>query len=209
MTNSKILFRENLHIETINSYDAKIYIVDEVFELLQKAYANVKGGLNFTSYDDLILNTSMWKVIYSDINIVGVVIYKAKKGCKMVAMGLSEKLHHTFKQITKEVLIYIFKTTFSKTWMELSEGAERFVLKNGGENFILPNHLAAELTGKDILELCNDGIHYKRMIKGVVKTKILLGNPKIVLSSHNMSSDNPIITISKGGRHGRDSMRNY
>ncbi len=199
MTTSKILFKENLHVETISSIDAKIYIVDEVFELLQKAYESVKGGLHFISRDDLILNTAMWKVIYNDINIIGVVIYKAKQGFKMVAMGLSEKLHHTFKQITKKMLVYIFKTTFSKTWMELSEGAERFVLKNGGENFILPNHLAAKLTGKDILELCDDGIHYKRMINGVVKTKILLGNPKTTSYSHNVSSINSIITITKRG----------
>jgi len=203
MTNSKILFRENLHVETINSYDAKIYIVDEVFDLLQKAYASVKGGLHFISHDDLILNTSMWKVIYDDINIIGVVIYKAKKGLKMVAMGLSQKLHHSYKKITKNILVYIFKTTFTNTWMELSEGAEHFILQNGGENFILPNHLAAALTGKEILELCDDGIHYKRMINGIVKTKILLGNPKMTSSSHKMSNETNIITtIKKEAYHG-------
>jgi hypothetical protein len=204
MTNSKILFRENLHIDTINTYDAKIYIVDEVFDLLQKAYANVKGGLHFISHDDLLINTAMWKIIYDDINIIGVVIYKAKQGLKMVAMGLSHKLHHSYKRVTKHMLVYIFKTTFTKTWMELSEGAEQFILKNGGENFILSNHLAAKLTGKEILELCEDGIHYKRMINGIVKTKILLGNPKMVLNSHNMSNKNNTITITttKEAQHG-------
>jgi len=180
MTNSKLLFTQNINIETITLDSEKVFIVDEVYSILENAYRDVKGGLHFQSCDDLLLNTAMWKVIYSDTTIVGVIIYKAKQGLKMVAMGLSSNLKRSYNNIVKQTLVHLFKLTFSYTWMELSEGAEKFILKHGGSKYILPNHLAKELTKKEIIELCDDGVHYKRVIKGVVKTKIIVGNPKLV-----------------------------
>ena len=179
MTNSKLLFTQNINIETITLDSEKAFIVDEVYAILKDAYKSVKGGLHFKSCDDLLLNTAMWKVIYNDTTIVGVIIYKAKQGLKMVAMGLSSKLNKSSQHLLKQTLAHLFKLTFSYTWMELSEGAEKFILKHGGSKYILPNHLAKKLTKKEIVELCEDGIHYKRVINGVLKTKIIIGNPKI------------------------------
>jgi hypothetical protein len=62
--------------------------------------------------------------------------------------------------------------------MELSEAAERFVLKLGGDKYIFPNHIAEKLLGKEI-NLANDGIHYTREIMGVRKEKILLGTVRL------------------------------
>ena len=47
---------------------------------------------------DLLKNTSIWKVIYLDNNIIGVLIYKAKYGLKMVACAINE----TYKNIAKK-----------------------------------------------------------------------------------------------------------
>jgi len=179
MTNSKLLFTQNINIETITLKSEKAFIVEDVYSILEDAYKSVKGGLHFTSYDDLLLNTTMWKVIYSDATIVGVIIYKAKQGLKMVAMGLSTKLTKHYQRIIKKTLASLFQLTFSYTWMELSEGAEKFILKHGGSKYILPNHLARELIKKEIVTLCDDGVHYKRVINGVLKTKIIVGKPKI------------------------------
>ena len=170
---------EILKNETISSTFEKSLIADDVFNLLKEAYRDVKGGLHFSSVDDLLSKTSVWKIIYFQSSIVGVIIYKSKRGLKMVALGLSVTIDKFVSKHTKTMLSYIFKITFKNSWMEVSEGAERFIIKNGGGKYILPNTLAKNLTGKEILEFCEDGYHYKREINGVIKTKLIIGNPKI------------------------------
>jgi hypothetical protein len=178
MTHSKLLLDNELYYETITKTLDKVYIVDEIYEILLQSYKNVKGGFLFASKDALIVNTDKWKVIYYAGEVVGVIIYKAKKGLKMVAMGIHSVIEKELKNFTKQALVKIFQLTFSQTWMEVSEGAEKFIRKNGGEKFLIPNSMAVKLTGKEILELCDDGYHYKRVINGVVKTKVMIGTAK-------------------------------
>jgi hypothetical protein len=129
--------------------------------------------LNFSDKYDLLENTSIWKVIYFDNNIIGILVYKAKHGLKMVACAINEN----YKNIAKKRLISIFKKNFSKTWMEISEGLERFILNiSVAKRFIINNSNAKDILNKSI-QLCNDQFHYIRQINGVNKTKILVGTP--------------------------------
>jgi hypothetical protein len=178
MLHSKLLLQNNFYHETISLTRDKVYIVDDIYELLYESYKSVKGGLHFSSKDELITKTDRWKVIYFDAKIVGVIIYKAKKGLKMVAMGIHSNIEKPLRNFTKQILVQIFQFTFSHTWMEVSEGAEKFILNNGGNKFLIPNSLAVQLTGKEILGLCDDGYHYKRVINGIVKTKLMVGTAR-------------------------------
>jgi len=164
-----------LESEVIDMMAEKTFIVDDVFMLLSHAYQNVKGGLHFESKEALLTSTTQWRVIYLDETIVGVVIYKAKKGLKMVAMAISDWVSYRVRKHIKTMLHEIFHLTFGKSWMEVSEGAEKFLMKIGGERFMVPNSYATALTGKKILSLDTDGYHYYREINGIVKRKIILG----------------------------------
>jgi len=177
MKYENLVLYDMLHTEVIKNTSEKALIADEIFSILKKAYANVKGGLHFKNPDELVCKTSMWKVIYYETEIVGVVVYKAKMGLKMVALALAE-LNKPIKKHAKTMLSYIFRLTFNNTWMEVSEAAERFIVKNGGDKYFVSNKLAHKLTGKEIVQLCDDGYHYKRMINGILKTKVIVGNPK-------------------------------
>ncbi len=165
--------------EEANSILDKRLIVDEVYSLLEVSYASVKGGLHFGSRDALILSTDIWKLIYLEETLVGVVIYKAKRGLKMVAMAISHTFERRVRRYTKRLLAYMFRVTFTKSWMEVSEAAERFILQNGGERYLIPNTQASKITGKEILSLCDDGYHYTREINGVIKTKVMVGSAKV------------------------------
>ena len=178
MTYQTLVNFDRLASDTILSTAEKSYIADEVYTLLYKTYANVKGGLHFSSVDELIAKTSLWRVIYLDGSIVGVIIYKAKRGLKMVALAICNALNHTFRTHIKTMISHIFKISFRNSWMEVSEGAEKFILKIGGEKFILSNTLAPQLIAKNILSLDSDGIHYYREINGVVKRKVIIGTVK-------------------------------
>jgi len=96
----------------------------------------------------------------------------------MVALAISDHLAYRLRKHIKTMLKEIFQRTFGKSWMEVSEGAEKFLMKIGGKKFMIPNTLAASLTGKEILSLDADGYHYYREINGIVKRKIILGTIK-------------------------------
>ena len=175
MTYDNLIFAGLLQSENITSHKEKLFIVDDVFSILESAYSSVRGGLAFKSKDELIVTTTLWRVIYLHESVVGVIIYKAKRGLKMVATGVASFLNKREAISVKNLLAFMFKYTFRNTWMEVSEGLEKFILKIGGEGFLVSNSYAAGLTGKNILSLDSDGYHYTREIKGVVKRKVIIG----------------------------------
>jgi len=178
MQYENLVLWDMLHIDTVSSSAERAFLADDIFALLRDTYQNIAGGLHFSSADELVTKTSVWKIIYFQDNIVGVVIYKAKKGLKMVALALCHKLNKSLRRNTKIMLSYLFKVTFHNTWMEVSEGVERFILKNGGEKYFISNTLASRLTGKEVVGLCSDGYHYQRVINGVLKTKVMVGHAR-------------------------------
>jgi hypothetical protein len=165
--------------EEVATLTDKTFIADDVYELLQKAYATVKGGLHFENPAALITSTSLWQLIYHNETLVGAIIYKAKQGLKMVAMAINHEIPRKIKHYTKKILSYIFQKSFSKIWMEVSEAAESFMLKIGGDKFLVANEHAVDLTKKEIKGFEDDGYHYTREIQGVLKTKVIIGSPKI------------------------------
>jgi len=178
MTYKNLVSLGLLESDIILSVAEKSYIVDDVYSLLSKTYANVKGGLLFATPDELISKTSKWQIIYLDGEIVGAIIYKAKRGLKMVAMAISDSLDYSFRTHIKRMLSEIFRITFRSSWMEVSEGAEKFILGVGGTRFLISNSLAHQLTAKEILSLDSDGVHYYREINGIIKRKVIIGTVK-------------------------------
>ena len=173
---AQIVRSEFLELEEVNHFQ-KVLFADEVYELLKEAYKNVVGGIAFKNSKELVETTDKWELVFFENDLVGAIIYKAKKGFKMVAMGIKTSLNKKIRNFTKEIIGWFFRLNFKQSWMEVSEAAEKFILKYGGEKYLIPNTYASKLTGKEILELCDDGYHYKRVIQGIVKTKVLVGNP--------------------------------
>jgi len=158
---------------TLINEEQRLTHIDRVWELLEEGYQDVKGGLFFNSKEDLLNTTSQWKVIISNKKIIAVTIYKAKKGLKLVAMTASKQIEE--KKIAIKALIKLIKKDLKTCWMELSEAAERFVMKFAG-NYTVKNSLVAQIIDKEIT-LSADGVHYYRTIKNINKEKILLGTP--------------------------------
>ncbi len=158
---------------TLKRDTQRLRYIDRVWELLEEGYKDVKGGLFFSSKENLLKTTVQWKVVVCNNKIIAVTIYKAKKGLKLVAMTASQAT--AYKKIAINALAKLIKRDLKKCWMELSESAERFVLKFASE-YTVKNSLVAQIIEKDIT-LSTDGIHYFRTIKNINKEKILLGTP--------------------------------
>ncbi len=156
----------------IKRTETKEKYLDSVHAILEDSYSKVEGGLNFENKQDLLKNTSVWKLMFCSGKLIGVVVYKSKFGLKLVALGLVK----AYKELAIKRLYRLLKTNLTKTWMEISEGFEKFVLKISGiENFVHHNAVAGSFTQKYIVEQCSDGVHYKREINGVIKTKLIVG----------------------------------
>lgn len=166
-----------IYTKQITTQATMIEFINPVWNILSNAYLNVKGGLNFESKQDLIESTCEWKVVFSGKNIIAITIYKAKKGLKLVAMATNR----LFKKIAKKALIKLIKAEIKHCWMELSEGAERFVMNHcNGKKHRINKSLIPTLLNKTISLNSDDNYHYFRTIKNIRKQKIVVGTPNSI-----------------------------
>jgi len=165
-----IKFTELLTERYVNLFKTDIVkYIDEIWEILQKSYAPIGGFLTASSKEDLIRKSWMAKCVKKDNKLVAVRLYKDQYGRKGIAGGTdgSSIGKQWFMKMIQEDI------KFSRSWTEVSGAMEHILRKNGAEP--IPNYMAKELTGKDILEFNPDGYHYTRMIAGEPHEKIIFG----------------------------------
>ena len=165
---------KNIKVKAVRDNKEKEHYINDVWDILKKGYERVDGGLHFKSKFDLIVKTYLWKIVLYKDSVIAVTVYKAKKGLKLVALSAGTR----FREIAINALKRVIKRDLKYCWMELSEAAEAFVMKVGGDKYILPNSIAQNLLDKQV-EPKEDGIHYCRTIKGVRKEKVLIGTVQL------------------------------
>ena len=153
----------------------KIYFGEEIFSILEESYKNVEGGNLYKDSEDLILNTSEWELVWLNEEIVGCLIYKNKFGKKLVAIGVKDI---PYKKFVLEHLSWYLKINLKYIWMEVSEGFEKWLLKNGFDKFIIsPSEIKRCMPDK-VVSISSDEMHYQRKIANFYKTKLAIGNLK-------------------------------
>ncbi len=152
----------------------KVKYLDIVWDILSQSYKNISGGLLFKSKYDLLYSTSMWKIILKRNKVLAVMVFKAKHGLKLVAMG-ADKLSYG-----KESVIALSKNIqedLKHMWIEVSDNAEEFLMHQcGAYKYMISNNFATSLVEKELV-LDNNGYHYYRKIANIQKHKIIVGTP--------------------------------
>lgn len=166
--------KKQVKIKTLTSKEQKDQYINDVWQVLLEGYKNVKGGLHFKSKIELIEKTHIWKAICYEGRVIGVTVYKIKKGLKLVALSVGTK----FRDVAVVALKKVVKRDLKQCWMELSEAAEKFVLKLGGDKYVISNHVVEKILGKYVNPV-DDGVHYVREIMGIKKEKIMIGTVKM------------------------------
>jgi hypothetical protein len=143
--------------------------VDEVFALIQTAYAPIGGNIKFRKPADLF-DSDYWKLIRRNGRIIAACIYKLNNGRKQVAMG------HTGTKNSKLELMKLLRedAKFKRIWAEVSGAAAKFIISIGFEP--IPNEYAADILQKEILAL-KGRFKYDRLIAGHIHTKVIVGFP--------------------------------
>jgi hypothetical protein len=159
------------YVNLLSKEDKEKY-ADEVWDILQSSYKDIGGFKSADNKEELIKDSSIWKLIRKNGKIVTVSIYKDKNGRKFIAGGTdgSSEGKKGFSEINKADI------KMKRAWAEVSGAPEKIAIKNGGT--YIPNTEAEKLTGKKIIRLHDNGIHYDRMISGHIHTKALIGFPK-------------------------------
>jgi hypothetical protein len=161
------------HYVNLLTVDEKRKYVDEVWDMLQKAYAPIGGFKSAASKEELIDDSSMWKLVRRNGKIVAVFIYKDKFGRKSIACatdGSDQGKADLIKTKSDD-------TKMRRAWAEVSGKVESIMIK--AKAVPVSNKYAAKLTGKEILGYDVDGVHYTRLIAGEPHVKAIYGFPKI------------------------------
>jgi len=171
-------FREMAINETvINLFkkEDKLKYVDEVWNLLNKAYETIGGikGSGFSSKKDMINKIKMWKLFRKNGNIIAGLMYKDKDMRKTVAVFTDAS-----KEGKKE-LENMLRADFERSSIEVSHSLMAFIEKKMPslvKKYAVQTSKVSDILGKPIEII--DKYHYKRDINGTVINKMMLGNIK-------------------------------
>lgn len=165
---------------------AKHEYAEEVFQMLQTAYAAIGGikGRGFSSPEDMIQNIPFWKLVRRNGKIVAGSMYRDKGGRKRVASFTDGSPEG------KAGVAEIMANDFQRAYFEVSDRALGFMIKQVGVDFVrqyakTPEEVA-QISGDDIQPVPETDPHlnrfpelkdyfYQRELGGHLHTKIMLG----------------------------------
>lgn len=140
-----------------------------IWTMIQKAYEHIGGFKGAKDEQDLIDDSSLWKLVRKGGHIVAFSIYKDKNGRKCLGCGTDgtkEGKEALFKLMQEDIKL-------NRSWSEVSGAAEHLKMKFGA--IPIPNQHAADILKKPILDLNPDGYHYTREIAGHPHEKMMVG----------------------------------
>lgn len=163
--------------------EQKAVYADKVWAMLNKSYQKMGGFKSAANVEELIDTPGLWKMVKRGDTITAVGIYKPSektKNLKSIAIATDtvyddeKKRYIPTMQGRKDLdLIKGADIKLNRAWVEVSGPAERLMVNAGAKP--LPNKYAEFLTGKTILELNPDGVHYTRLIQGEPHEKMIVG----------------------------------
>jgi hypothetical protein len=165
--------RYNQLIESyVNVFDeaGKRKYADQVWDLLQQAYAKLPGGFaTAATVDELIEKSSLWKMQVRDGHVYAVSIYKDQNGRKSIAAATDRSPQGK----ADYVRLKDADVKLNRAWAEVSGRPEQIMRDSGAT--AIPAKFASALTKKEILDYNSDGYHYTRFIGGSPHEKIIYG----------------------------------
>jgi hypothetical protein len=169
-------YKELIMERVVNAFDdkTKLHYAQEVWNLLQRSYAEVPGG--FGSADDipdLIAKGNLWKLVVRAGEVTAVGIYRDQYGRKSIASGTNG----TRQGLADYKMLKAADQKYGRAWAEVSGKPEAALIRAGFQP--LPAKFAPVLTNKEIASYNEDGVHYSRMIAGALHEKVIYGSIQV------------------------------
>ncbi len=177
-------------IETVlnlHTPEDKMPYAKQVWDMLQRSYQNIGGFKSASSIEELINEPGYWKIIRRGDKLTAVNIYKKSPKTKTfkVIASATETDFDTKKNRYKATALGLSDydalkkgdVKMKRAWAEVSGPVESLMQRTGA--LPVPNEYAELLTGKQIVDLSDDGYHYTRLIHGEPHEKIIYGFVKL------------------------------
>lgn len=162
-------------VNCLNKEDMKPY-ADEVWKMLQKTYEYCGGMAGMDSVDQLIDETTMWKLVRKNNKIVAGIFYSDKRGGRKACYACNDGTELGIQSL-KKIMIEDNLLPDRQAWGEYSGKAVSTMFNQGA--MPVPASIAKEIMkDKEFLEIKSDGYYYTRKIGGHPHTKLMMGNPK-------------------------------
>lgn len=179
---------ESFHNFLPSDVDKKTTHAKEVFDLIQKSYADQGGmhGSGFSSPEDMVKNIPLWKLSKKEGKVNSAALYKDSNGRKRVAVAtdgteagkkaagdavMSDlKMQRAHMEISGKSLSFMKKIMPLKNYLHSYDSAEKFHASRG-DTISRP-----EADDKEVVRHPELKDHmYSRLINGHAHTKIMLG----------------------------------
>ena len=170
MRSAELLFERYINLFTNAD---KMQYGQEVWDLLQKAYADKGGFKSAPDIEALVSDSGMWKLSRRGGKINAALIYKDMHGRKMIGLATDG----TRRGIADYANTLATDMSMKRAWAEVSGKPEAYLIRLGAKP--IPAKYAPMLTGKSIIEFNPDGIHYTRLLSGEPHEKALYGFVKL------------------------------
>lgn len=149
---------------------------NEVWKIVQKAYEYCGGVAGVDSVDDLVNDSSMWKMVRRSGRIVAVAMYSNKRGGRK-AICIASTPDEEGKAGIKKIMQEDFRMKDREAWYEVSGAAEVTALRQNA--YPIPAEMVKILLlDKKIEKVLDDGYHYVRKIGPDLHTKLMCGTFK-------------------------------
>ena len=148
----------------------------EVWDILVDSYKYCGGMAGMDSVEQLIDETTFWKLVRKGGKIIACTVYTDKRGgrkaCYAGTNGTEEGVLGLKKIMQEDNLL-----PDRQAWGEFSGKAVSTMFNQGA--MPVKAEIAKEIMkDKEFIEIKPDGYYYKRMIGGHPHTKLMMGNPK-------------------------------
>ena len=180
----------NEHYNNIFDKSEKLKYVDEVWDILQKAYERVGGFKTFATKDEMIEDSFMWKLNIKDNLIISIIIYKKDPngfrksiasafnrnliiGKDIFVNDLKYDINRCFKEVSGKPAEILSSPEFDQFKIKISD------LPNTIKNKIIQEYDINDIHNKDeftdINKTLNDDYHYVRRLADNLYIKICYG----------------------------------
>lgn len=162
-------------VNVFNKNDMSKY-ADEIWTLLQKSYEYCGGMAGMDSPQQLIDETTMWKLVRRNNKITAGIVYNDKRGGRKMCYCFNDGTDEGVKDC-KKIMQEDSILPERQAWGEFS-GKAVSTMFNQGAMPIRADIAQEIMKDKKFIKIQPDGYYYVREIGGNPHTKLMMGNPR-------------------------------
>ena len=149
---------------------------DEIYKMMEKCYEYCGGMTGMSSPQQLIDETTMWKLVRRSNKITAGIVYNDKRGGRKMCYCFNDGTEQGVKDC-KKIMQEDSLLPDRHAWGEFSGKAVSTMFNQGA--MPIPASIAQEIMkDKEFIEIKPDGYYYTRKIGGAPHTKLMMGNPR-------------------------------